>query len=128
MSVGDVEKYLGSTIAKLGFTLDKVDDSITYGERPAWAVYYRASDCKLQVCWSAREGGVDFMLASIDAADEFGLASRSKGWDYMLMLSSSDDGLQTPSLEASEEVWWGWRKALLLAHIDEARTALSLGR
>lgn len=125
MSVSDVEKYLGSAMAKLGFTLDKIDDSVIYGERPACAVYYQASDCKLQVCWSGREGGVDFMLAPIEAPEEFGLSGRSKGWQYMLMLSTSDDGLRTPSLEASEEVWWGRRKALLLAHIEEARAELS---
>lgn len=123
-SCADVEAHLGKTLAKLGFTLEAADEAVVYGERPAWAVYYRGADCKLQVCWSAREGGIDFMLAPLDAPNEFGLSSRSKGWEYMLMLSESDDGLQTPALEASDETWWRWREALLLAHIENACAAL----
>ncbi len=125
MSYTDVEKYLGPTLAGLGFRMESADSAVVYGDRPAWAVYYRASDCKLQVCWSAREGGIDFMLAPLNAPDEFGLSSRSKGWEYLLMLSKSNDGLRTPSLEADDEIWWKWREALLLAHIDEARAAVS---
>lgn len=121
----DVDRYLGPTLAKLGFIPQAVDSTVTYGDRPAWAVYYRGIDCKLQVCWSARDGGIDFLLAPLEAPDEFGLAGKSQGWQYLLMLSSSGDGLATPPLEASEEIWWKWRQALLLAHIDEARAALS---
>lgn len=125
MSHTDVEKYLGPTLTKLGFRMDGADSAIAYGDRPAWAVYYRGSDCKLQVCWSAREGSMDFMLAPLDAPNKFGLSSRAEGWQFMLMLSRSEDSLQTPSLQASDEVWWQWREALLLAHIQEARAALS---
>ena len=120
----DLEKRLGRTLAGLGFRMEKADSAVVYGDRPAWAVYYRGPDCKLQVCWSAREGGIDFMLAPLEAPNEFGLSSRSKGWQFLLMLSRSDDGLRTPSLDATDEVWWKWREALLLAHIDEARAAL----
>ena len=73
MSSSDVERYMGSTLAALGFDLDEVDPGVVYGERPAWAVFYRGPDCKIQVCWSAREAGVDFMLAPSDAPNEFGL-------------------------------------------------------
>ncbi|MED5815258.1 hypothetical protein VST63_23100 [Mycolicibacterium sp. 050232] len=123
--VDDVDKYLGSTLARLGFRLDAVDSTVAYGDRPAWAVYYRSIDCKLQVCGSARDGGIDFMLAPLDAPNEFGPSGGSQGWRYLLMLSTSDDGLTTPPLEASDDMWWKWREALLLAHVDGACTALS---
>ncbi|CDP85290.1 MULTISPECIES: hypothetical protein [Mycolicibacterium] len=123
--VRDVDKYLGPTLAKLGFRPEAVDSAVAYGDRPAWAIYYRGLDCKLQVCWSARDGGIDFLLAPLDAPDEFGPSGGSQGWQYLLMLSTSDDGLTTPPLEASDDIWWKWREALLLAHVDEARTALS---
>lgn len=127
MSSEDVEKYLGSAISRRGFTLDAMEPDFVYGERPAWAVYYRGTDCKLQVCWSAREGGVDFMLAPLDAPNEFGLVNNSKKWQFLLSLSESDDGLATPSFDAGPETWWDWRKALFEAHIDEARASLLSG-
>ncbi|OBK29754.1 hypothetical protein A5634_17670 [Mycobacterium asiaticum] len=115
---------MGSTFADLGFQLDEVNDAVTYGERPAWAVFYLGSDCKLQVCWSAREGGIDFMLAPLDAPNEFGLINRSKEWRFMLALSDVDDGLRTPSPDAGPETWWAWRKALFDTHFEAAHQAL----
>ncbi|WP_157890778.1 hypothetical protein [Mycolicibacterium goodii] len=109
----------------LGFTLEAVDSSIVDGYRPAWAVYYRSSDCKLQVCWSAREGGIEFMLAPLDAPNSLGLTGSSDGWRYLLTLSRSGDDLPTPPVDADKESWWNWRKALLSAHIDEARATLA---
>ena len=115
---------MGPTLARAGFVLDEVQQGVAYGERPAWAVYYCSDDCKLQVCWSAREGGIDFMLAPLDAPNEFGLTNRSKKWHFMLMLDKSVDDLATPTIDADEETWWTWRKALFEAHFDAARTAL----
>lgn len=124
MSSSEVDQFMGPTLSRVGFDLDEIHDPITYGERPAWAVYYRSEDCKLQVCWSAREGGLDFMLAPLDAPNELGLINRSKKWRFMLLLDKSDDDLVTPTLDADEEVWWAWRRALFEAHIDAARAAL----
>lgn len=125
MSHTSVDEHLGPTLARLGFASEAVHSAVVCEGRPAWAVYYRSSDCKLQVCWLARERGVDFMLAPIDAPDTFGLAGSSDGWRYLLTLSQSHDDLQTPAIDADEETWWTWRKTLLLDHIDEARAALS---
>ncbi|WP_227371017.1 hypothetical protein [Mycobacterium fragae] len=100
MSSSDVERYMGPTLSALGFDLDEVDPDVVYGERPAWAVFYRGPDCKLQVCWSAREGGVDFMLAPLDAPNEFGLDNRSKKWRFMFALSGMTDDLGSPPLGA----------------------------
>jgi hypothetical protein len=105
----DFEQFLGPTLSDYGFKLDEVQDTATYGGRPAWAVYYRTSDCKLQICWSARDGGIDVMLAPLDAPNEFGQVNRSKKWQFMLMLSKVRDDLNTPGLDADDAV----RAALL---------------
>jgi hypothetical protein len=102
MSSSDVERYMGSTLTARGLALDEVDPDVVYGERPAWAVFYRGPDCKLQVCWSARDGGVDFMLALSDATDDLG----------------------TPPLGAGTDEVWAWRKALFDTHFEAARSAL----
>jgi hypothetical protein len=125
MSFSDVDYYMGSKLAALGFDLDEVDAGVVYGERPAWAVFYRGPDCKLQVCWSDREGGVDFMLAPVDAPNEFGLDNRSKKWRFMLALSDATDDLGTPPLGAGTDEVWAWRKALFDTHFEAARSALS---
>ena len=119
-----VDQHLGPMLASLGFALEAADNTLVYGDRPTWAVYYRSADYKLQICWSAREGGIDVMLAPLDAPNAFGLTGSSDGWRHLLALSRSDDDPQTPPVDADEETWWTWRKALLLAHIDEARGAL----
>lgn len=124
MSSSDVERHLGSELAALGFELDEIDPDVVYGERPAWAVFYRGPDCKLQVCWSARDGGVDFMLAPLGAPNEFGLDNTSKKWRFMLALSDATDDLGTPPLRAGTDAVWAWRKALFDAHFEAARTAL----
>ena len=57
-----------------------------------------------RICWSARDGGIDFMLAtSFDAPNEFGLLNRSKKWQFMLLLSDAHDDLATPGLDADDE-------------------------
>jgi hypothetical protein len=106
------------------FELDEVQDSVIYGARPAWALYYRSKDCKLQVCWSARDGGIDFMLAPLDAPNEFGLVNRSKKWHFMLLLSGVCDDLKTPGLDAEDGAVMSWLKALFDIHFDAAHTAL----
>lgn len=120
----EVDRYMGALLSQLGFELETVDSDIVYGKRSAWAVFYSSQDCKIQVCWSAREGGIDFMLALPDAPNEFGLLNRSKKWHFLLMLSGFDDGLVRPRLGASTDVWWEWRRALFEAHFPVARDAL----
>lgn len=115
---------MGSTLAGLGFHLEEVDADVVYGERPAWAVFYRGPECKLQVCWSAREGGVDFMLAPLDAPNEYGLLNKSKKWRYMLALSDVNDHLGTPPLGVGTQELWEWRMALFDTHFEAARDAL----
>jgi len=114
-------------MAAAGFSLDELDDAATYQGRPAWAIYYRGQDCKLQVCWSARDGGIDFMLAPLNAPNEFGLLNRSKTWHFMLMLSDARDNLPTPGLDANDDTVMSWLKTLFEIHIESARSALKAG-
>lgn len=126
MSAGyaDVDRYLGPVLADMGFVLDEIREGLTFKERPAWAVFYRRNDCTLQVCWSAREGSTDFMLAKPEARNAFGLDDSAKGWHFLLMLSDFDEGLPTPAIDADVETWWRWRKALLQAHFPDALQSL----
>ncbi|MBB4854717.1 hypothetical protein HNP40_002104 [Mycobacteroides chelonae] len=120
----EVAQHMGVVLSRFGFTLEEASDSITYGDRPAGAVFYRSADCKLQICWSARDGGLDIMLARLDAPNEFGLANKSKKWHFLLMLDESEDGLVTPAVGASSEELWAWRNALLEAHFSAAHANL----
>ena len=120
----EVDAFMGPVLSQHGFSPDGATGDIEFGDLPAWSVFYRHEDCKLQVCWSAREGGIDFMLAPVDAPNEFGLLNASKKWQFLLLLSDFDDGLSTPALGADAGVWWQWRRALFEAHFPSAHAAL----
>ncbi|MGV0872047.1 hypothetical protein [Mycolicibacterium sp. XJ879] len=124
MKPAELKEFLDPTLSSAGFELDEVQDGITYGDRPAWAVYYRRTDCKLQICWSARDGGIDFMLAPLDAPNEFGLVNQSKKWRFMLLLSDAHDDLETPGLDANKTAVMSWLKALFDIHFPAAHAAL----
>ncbi|WP_445169617.1 hypothetical protein ACTXG7_10030 [Mycolicibacterium sp. Dal123E01] len=74
----DVQTIVGPLLAQLGFTLDEIDDSPHEGGRQQHVVYYRSSDCKIQIYDSWREGEVNCMIAPVDVPNEFGL--RAKKW------------------------------------------------
>jgi hypothetical protein len=120
----EVDAYMGPVLQRYGFVSDGATGNVDYGDLPAWSVFYRRDDCKLQVCWSAREGGVDLLLAPVDAPNEFGLVNASKNWHFLLLLSDFDDGLTTPALDAGADVWWEWRRALFNAHFPAAHRAM----
>ncbi len=124
MKPAELVQFLEPTLRHAGFTVAEVEGAAIYGDRPAWAIYYQGTDCKLQVCWSARDGGIDFMLAPLDAPYEFGLLNRSKKWNFMLKLSHAHDDLVTPGLEADDDTVMRWLKALFEVHIESARAAL----
>ncbi|ALR10822.1 hypothetical protein MYCSP_04345 [Mycobacteroides saopaulense] len=44
-------------------------------------VYYRSSDCKIQVYQSAREGSINCMIAPLDVPNEYG--PRAEKWQYL---------------------------------------------
>lgn len=124
MKPAELDRYLGPSLSGADLKLDEVQDNITYGDRPAWAAYYRGRDCKLQIYSSAREGGVNFMLAPLNAPNEYGLTNASKAWDFMLRLSDVRDDLQTPGMGADENTLMWWLKALFDIHFESARAAL----
>lgn len=124
MRPAELAGFLERTLSGVGFVLDEVQDSATYGGRPAWAIYYRGPDCKLQICSSVRDGGIDFFLAPLDAPNELGLDNRSKKWHYMLMLSGTQDDLATPGLDADDTDVMQWMKDLFKIHFGAAHNAL----
>lgn len=124
MKPSDLAEFLAPSMSRAGLALDEIQDDITYAERRAWAIYYRSADCRLQICWSEREEGIDFMLAKLCAPDEFGLLNQSKTWHYMLLLSDIDDDLPTPGLYADEIEVMVWLRDLFEIHFGSARAVL----
>jgi hypothetical protein len=124
MKMTELERFLGPKLSHFGFKLDEMQDDEIYGDRAAWAIYYRGQDCKLQICWSARDGGIDFMLAPLDAPNDFGLLNRSKKWQFMLLLSGAHDDLATPGLDADDNEVMSWLEALFKIHFEAAHDAL----
>jgi hypothetical protein len=117
--------YLQPTLAQEGFTLDEVQPDLKYGERDAWAAYFKRDDCKLQLCWSDRTGGLNWMIAPLDAPNEFALQNSSEKWKYMLMLSTASDSLKTPRPGADTKTEMEWLKALFKIHFPSAHAALA---
>lgn len=124
MKPSELAEFLAPSMSRAGLALDEIQDGITYAERRAWAIYYSSATCRLQICWSEREEGIDFMLARPCAPDEFGLLNPSKAWHYMLLLSAIDDDLPTPGLYADENEVMVWLRDLFEIHFEAARAAL----
>jgi hypothetical protein len=119
-----VDRHLGPMLSALGFVPDGILNDVDSKERLAWAVFYRRDDCKLQICWSAREGSTDFMLAKPDVSNNFGLDDGATRWHLLLMLNDFEDGLATPAVDAGTEIWWRWRSLLFEAHFPGALRSL----
>jgi len=81
----DVQAIVGPTLEELGFALDGIDDSPDEGGRDQHVVYYRSTDCKIQIYRSSREGEVNCMIAPLDAPNTFGL--RTKKWHFISRFS-----------------------------------------
>ena len=77
----EVQTVLGPLLEKLGFSLDEIDDTPDEGGRPQHVVYYRSSDCKMQIYDSWREGEINCMIAPATAANAFGLVA--KRWQFL---------------------------------------------
>lgn len=123
----ELDQFLSPALSEAGLEMDEVQDGLIYGDRRAWATYYRGSDCKLQVYWSARNGGFNFMLAPLDAPNELGLSNQSKAWQFMLRLSDAHDQLKTPGMSADDNEIMAWLKDLFEIHFRSARAALLAG-
>lgn len=84
-----VQQIMGSLLEGLGFVVDEVDDRSDKGGRRRHIVYYRSSDCKLQVYESSREGEFNCMIAPLDAPNAFGLDT--KKWQFLTRFSKHPD-------------------------------------
>ena len=124
MNLIALDEFLRETLLKAGFHLIEIQEDLVYGGRRAGASFYRASDCKLQICWSLRDGGMNYMLAPLDAPDELGFVNESKEWQLMLMLSKATDNLKTPRPGAALNEEMAWMKALFEAHFESAHATL----
>lgn len=87
----EAQSIVGPLLVDLGFTLDEIDDDVDEGERHGSVVYYRSGDCKIQIYRSAREGGVNAMIAPLDTPSQFGLHDRSRRWQYLAKFSQVPD-------------------------------------
>lgn len=85
----DVQIIVGPVLTELGFVLDEIDDTPDEGGRSQHVVYYRSSDCKIQVYQSSREGETNCMIAPLDVPNQFGL--RAKKWQYLPRFTKRPD-------------------------------------
>ncbi|OBG46547.1 hypothetical protein A5672_07980 [Mycobacterium alsense] len=46
-------------------------------------MFFRSSDCKIQIYDSMRDGSINCMIAPLDAADVFGPYDQSGKWQYL---------------------------------------------
>jgi hypothetical protein len=80
----DVRGIVEPVLVGLGFALDAIDDRPDEGGRPQHIVFYRSTDCKVQIYDSARDGSINCMIATLDAENEFGPRDQSGKWQYPL--------------------------------------------
>lgn len=103
-----VEALVGPALSHLGFVLDEVDRNVDEGGRSGAVVYYRTSDCKIQIYESSREGNINCMIAPISAPNEFGPHDRSLTWRFLNEFSptpevSLEELAKTVSYKAKSE-------------------------
>ena len=85
----EVESIVGPLLADLGFTLDEIDDDLNEGGRRGSVVYYRSSDCKIQIYSSSREGSINCMIAPLRANNVLGLRDPSSEWHFFKKFTPS---------------------------------------
>jgi len=68
--VAEVRSIVEPLLIDLGFELDGVED-FDEGGIPGTVVYYRSSDCKIQIYNSSRQGSINCMIAPLSADNEF---------------------------------------------------------
>lgn len=125
----DVQEIIGPVLAELGFTLDQIDDRPDPergGSRHI--VYYRSSDCKMQIYQSSREGEINAMVAPHDAENEFGL--RAEEWQYITHFTKLPD-LPFDELMAIEQAKYEscdnplvWLRDRIIKYYPDAHTGI----
>ncbi|MGE2837127.1 hypothetical protein [Mycobacterium sp. SMC-4] len=127
MNAREAAAFLTPALTRYGLQLGEIDDRVVYCGRPAWAIYYDGADCNVQLCWSARDGGIDFMLGPCDARRSFGLADHSGTWRFMLCLTDVEDNLPTPGPVADDVTLLTWLQQLFEIHFRAARARIVNG-
>jgi hypothetical protein len=136
----EVQSVVGPFLSGLGFAMDEVDSAVDEGGPKASIIYYRGKDCKIQVFHSGREGGINAMIAPLDALNEYGLYNRSGKWHFF------NDFTKEPGLPLEELLrrmrededagnfetttkWLEWLKRERIArYFDSAHAAIVEGR
>lgn len=80
--VQEVQRIVGPLLSSMGFVLYAIDNEVDEGGPKGSVVFYQASDCKVQIYRSSREGEINAMIGPLDAPDVHGLYDRSRKWHY----------------------------------------------
>ncbi|WP_445169616.1 hypothetical protein ACTXG7_10025 [Mycolicibacterium sp. Dal123E01] len=124
----DVQTIVGPLLAQLGFALDEIDDGPDEGGRQQHIVYYRSSDCKIQIYDSWREGEVNCMIAPRNAPNAFGL--RTEKWHVLTRFAELPDVSLTDVVDlvkAELDAYPNqleWVKARIAKYYDEAHAGI----
>ena len=125
----EVQTIIGPVLSDLGFEVDGIDSDVDEGGRIGRVVFYRRSDCKIQVYWSSREFEINAMIAPVDAPDEHGLYNRSRKWHYFAEFEKMPDltleelaALLRKNKENFESTprWLGWLRNNMVLNLDAA--------
>ncbi|MGA5463950.1 hypothetical protein [Mycobacterium sp. NPDC050041] len=125
----EVEQTVGPVLSDRGLVLDEIFDGLDDGAtgRPLSIVYYRGSDCRLQIYRSSREGETNCMIAPLHAANEYGMRSRSRLWRFLGMSKARpelplDELARTARREHDRhETPLHWVRSIIEKHFDAAR-------
>lgn len=79
----DIRLVVGPVLTRLGFELDRFDDSVDEGGLLSSVAFFRSTDRKLQIYNSRRSGEINCMIALLDAPDVYGLFDRTGAWQYL---------------------------------------------
>lgn len=128
----EVEQTVGSALSERGLVLDEMFDGLDDGAsgRPLSIVYYRGSDCRLQIYRSSREGETNCMIAPLHAPNEYGLRSRSKLWQFLGRFVARPELPLEESVRAarregdSHETPLHWVRWIIEKHFDAARAGM----
>lgn len=78
-----VRSIVEPLLNELGFELDEYRDDVDEGGRKGCVVFFRSSDCKIQIYDSERDGSINCMIGTLDAINVFGPHDHSGKWQYL---------------------------------------------
>lgn len=78
-----VYRIVEPLLNELGFHVDEFDAKVDDWGRPGAVVYFRSSDCKIQIYDSSRDGSINCMIAPSGAENIFGPHDQSGKWQYL---------------------------------------------